>query len=130
MMPLGLLIRSIMPGLQLPAPASVVGNADPVVQQMLAVLAPAADELVRRYPYTRRLVDGKWIKPLAAPPTNVATLDTDDILFDTPVIRAAVKWRWQEANGLDYAEAFRQCEEALSRVASEHMRATRDRVDL
>ncbi|MCM2505095.1 hypothetical protein NDN16_15600 [Aureimonas altamirensis] len=130
MMQLGLLIRSIMPGLQLPAPASVVGNADPVVQQMLAVLAPAADELVRRYPYTRRLVDGKWIKPLAAPPTNVATLDTDDILFDTPVIRAAVKWRWQEANGLDYAEAFRQCEEALSRVASEHMRATRDRVDL
>lgn len=129
-MQLGTLVRSIMPGLQLPVPASVVGNADPVVQQMLAVLAPAADELVRRYPYTRRLVEGLWVKPLAAPATDTLTLDTDDILFDTPVIRAAVKWRWQEANGLDYAEAFRQCEEALSRFASAHMRAARDTVDL
>lgn len=130
MMQLGDLIRSIMPALQLPAPASVIGNADPVVRQMLAVLAQAADELVRRYPYTRRLVDGKWIKPLASAATDTATLDTDNILFDTPVIRAAVKWRWQEANGFDYAEAFRQCEEALSRIASEHMRATRETVDL
>jgi len=129
-MQLGELIRSIMPSLQLPAPASVIGNTDPVVRQMLAVLASAADELVRRYPYTRRLVDGKWIKPLTTAATDTATLDTDNILFDTPVIRTAVKWRWQEANGFDYSEAFRQCEEALSRVASQHMRATRETVAL
>ena len=74
MMQLGELIRSIMPSLQLPAPASVIGNTDPVVRQMLAVLASAADELVRRYPYTRRLVDGKWIKPLTTAATDLSLI--------------------------------------------------------
>ncbi len=124
------LLRAVLAGLQLPQPATVIGNADPVVQQLLAILAVAADELSARYPYTRRLIGGAWVRPAAGEDARAPTLDSDTILFDPPTIRAALTWRFQEANGLDYAEAFRVQEESLSRAAAAHLRANRDKVTL
>ncbi|KAA0971079.1 hypothetical protein FPY71_11580 [Aureimonas fodinaquatilis] len=127
-MQVGSLVQEILVSLQLARPGTVVGNSDPAVSQMLSALASAADELVQRHPYTRLLVDGKWVQPAIGPATDAVTLDTDEILFDTSTIRAATKWRWQEWNGLDYAEAFRQTEDSISRAAARHLRATRSEV--
>ncbi|WP_185982658.1 hypothetical protein [Aureimonas mangrovi] len=119
------LVQDVMVGLQLPKPATVIGNPDPSVAQMLAALGSAADDLVNRYPNNRLMPTGEWARGAGEMGVlkPAPTLDTDEILFDTPTIRAAITWRWRDWNGLDYAEAFRQSEESLSRAALRHTKA-------
>lgn len=122
------LVQDVMVGLQLPRPTYAVGNPDPAVAQMLSALNSSADDLIGRYPNNRQLPGERWVRSATGTLKVAPTLDTDDILFDTGLIRAAMTWRWRDWNGLDYAEAFRQAEERLSRLANAYTRQKHDKV--
>lgn len=124
------LMKMVMGQLQLPVPATIVGNTDPDCAQMLTFLMGAADELVGRYPYTRTMPHGEWLQGSDGLGKDTPDLDTDDVLFERSLILPAMKWRWQSENGFDYAEAFRQVEDKVSRDALVYTRSTKGKVSL
>lgn len=112
------IVAGVMQALQLPRPAHVVGNPDPQVGQAHAALVDAAAELVTRYPFRLDLTADDWLESAdGLQRRGLPQLDTDRVLIEASLAYLATKWRFLEANGLDYAESFRAAEEKIARAA-------------
>lgn len=69
---------------------------------------------------TFEYVTKKWLTTAdSATPKDEITLNADLCRLPARVVVAGVRWRWQEAKGLDYSEAFRTYERFMESAAGD-----------
>lgn len=75
-------------------------------------------------------VSNNWATDAAGTaPKSRFTLDDDLPLFDDEVLLAGLKWRWREAKGLDFQQAFDDCEELITAAMDNDKTARRIKLD-
>lgn len=79
--------------------------------QFLITPTPAAGETV-----VFEYVSTNWAKSSASQPKAEFTADEDGSYLSEELIKLGVRWRYKQANGLDYSEDFRSYEMALEKA--------------